>query len=166
MADRESVRAAREPSVRHARDVESQPGSHDHTRRLEHLGHARSTLRSEVPQDDDGLFPLLDRLGLDRVDDVVLVVKHARLAAEGQPFLTRNFRDATARGDVALEDAEVTGRLDRLRERADHVLAGGERLGAVEVVAELATVDGHDVAVDELVLHQVLEHGCGRASAV
>lgn len=40
MSNREAVRAAREATIRDARDVESESGAHHHRGRLEHLGHA------------------------------------------------------------------------------------------------------------------------------
>ena len=98
--------------------------------------------------------------------DVLLVVEHARLALEREALLACDLGHAAAGREVALEDADVARRLDGLVERADDVLAVLEAGERVEVLGERLARDGHDVAVDELVLEEVLEDGRDAANLV
>ena len=67
----------------------------------------RSTLRPEVPQDDDGLLALLDRSTLDGAHEVILAIERTRLASKSEAFLARDLRDGPAWREIAAEDAVI-----------------------------------------------------------
>ena len=67
---------------------------------------------------------LLQRARLDRREAVLLGVEHARGAAVVRALVARELDDAALGREVAVEDREAAGRLDRVLDRHDDLLAG------------------------------------------
>jgi hypothetical protein len=64
----------------------------------------RTSLGTEVPEDDDRLLSNLDRLLLDGLGDLVLVVKDASLARELESLLSGDLGNTSSRCKVTTED--------------------------------------------------------------
>ena len=103
----------------------------DARRRVEHLGHARCAARALVADDDD--VAVGERVGrvLERGDERRLALEHA--GAAGEPPVddatldAGHLQDGAALGrEVAREQAEPTGGLER-RAHREHDLAVGRR---------------------------------------
>ena len=75
-------------------------------RRRKKRERTRTALRAQVAQDDDRLFALLDGPALDRVNEVLLVIEHARFSGELEALLAGDFSNSTARCEIALQDTE------------------------------------------------------------
>lgn len=96
---------------------------HTSSRRRTGRSLTRSTLRPEVPQNDDGLFAFLDRSTLDRAHKIVFGIERARLTSESKAFLARDFCDSPAWCEIAAEDPIIDhfykGPSNALKERTD-----------------------------------------------
>lgn len=174
----ESVRSTRESTVRDARDVHSQTGTHNERGRLEHLWHSGSPFRSEVTENDHSLLLDRDFLRGNGLGDVVLVVKDSCFTLERESLLSGDLRNTSASREVSSENTaggksesesrqqdrgsrenspNMTGRLDRVAEGSDNVLAMRKVLRLLEVLAERLSSHSHDISIDELVLVKVFE---------
>ena len=142
-------------------DVGGQAGPHERRGGREHLGHPRPALRSLVADDDD--VPALDAAPLERGEHRLLAVENPRGATEAGALLAGDLRDGAARGEVAVEDRDVTGGLDRLIHRMDHLLARPQPRAGGEVLRERLAGDRQAVAVEQAPVEQVL-HESARAS--
>ena len=109
--------------------------------------------------------PLLQRARLDRREAVLLGVEHARGAAVVRALVARELDDAALGGEVAVEDREAAGRLDRVLDR-HHDLLAGRLLGARGHVAERAAVDAVRAGVDEVALLQLARDEADAAGLV
>jgi hypothetical protein len=157
VADQESVGATGEAAVGDQGNVLAETRAHDGGGGLQHLDHSRSTLGTLVADHHHRLLALLDLAALERLDEGVFAVEGARLTLEAQALLARDLTDGSAGSQGAAQDLDVAGRLDGVAERADDLLRGREALDLLEVLGERLAGNGHDGAVDEVVLEQVLE---------
>ncbi|KAI7205931.1 putative dihydroxy-acid dehydratase [Hortaea werneckii] len=111
-ADRVAVsnKADGSAGLRFRRDMADQEPTvaHDGRRGLEHLWHARAALRAFVPDDDDYLLALGERVGLESCDEVVLGVEAASLASEHSTFLTGDLAHRAFRCERPAQDLDVT----------------------------------------------------------
>lgn len=123
VSNSESVSSTRESPIRNASDIQSQSSSDDHTRRLQHLRHSYSqnhefrfessaarrdtwsSLRSKIPQNDDSLLSLLDRLLFDGESDIVLVIEYSSFSFEFQSFLSSDLRYTSSRRQVSSKNS-------------------------------------------------------------
>ena len=139
------VAPEKRPSVSSAtRLAEALP--HERRGDREHLAHARAADRALVADDDD--VARLDLAGGDRLHRVLLALEHARGALVVAALVARELHDAALGRDVAAQDREPAGRLDRVVERADDLLAVGLlRLGGV--LADRLAGDGRRVRVQQ-----------------
>ncbi|CRK45441.1 hypothetical protein BN1723_006607 [Verticillium longisporum] len=119
-----------------------------------------------APDDDDRLFALFNVAGLERGDEVVLVVVDARLAREDEALLARDLADGAAGRELAAQDLNVARRLDGLAQRADDLLVGGKVGEGVDVLGHGLARDGDALAVEDALLEEELEEGRRAADAV
>src|SRR3954447_20069338 len=120
----------------------------------QHLAHAGAAGRALVADDDDvaGLDLALRHGGHRRF----LVLEHGRGALVVDPLVAGELHDAAVGREVAAQDREAAGGLDRVVDRADDDLALGLlRLGGV--LADRAAGDGHRVLVEPAELLQALD---------
>ena len=78
------------------------------------------------------------------------------------PFLAGNFRYRAFRGEVSIQDAQVTVPLDRIVEWPDQVLSagvGGIRLSSFQVLRKGLTCNGHAISVQQAFVEQSFEQG-------
>ena len=122
VADHEAVRRARESAVRDERDRLREPLADDGGGDVQHLAHPRPAGRPLVADDDDVAGQ--DRAGLDGGEARLLGVEDARGAAVHEPVVARELDDGALRRQVAVQDAQAAGRLDRPLERQHDLLAG------------------------------------------
>jgi hypothetical protein len=97
---------AREASVCKTSNVVSQTSTHDQTGRLEHLRHTRAALRSKIPENNNRLLTLLDRVGLNGSHELILRVEDASFALELKTLLSGDLGDCTTRGEITAQDAD------------------------------------------------------------
>ena len=67
----------------------------------------RSTLRPEVPQDDDSLLALPDRPTLDCAHEIILAIERTGLSSEAETFLARDLRNGPTWREITTEDAVI-----------------------------------------------------------
>ena len=146
VADHEAVGGAGEAAVGHERNGFAQARTLDGAGDVQHLAHARSALRP-FPADDDDVVRL-DPPRLHRRERVLFTIEHARRPAMQIPLLARDLRHAAVGGKVAAEDDEPSFGLDRIRQRADHLLPG--RLARrARFLTDRAAGDGDLVGMQE-----------------
>ena len=158
VAHTEAVRAAREAAVGDERHLLPQAGPHHHGRRVEHLLHPGPALWPLVADDDhappEGLV-VCDH----RSHHVLLRIEASGGALEARALLARDLADCSLGREVARQDRDVPGRLDRLLKRADDVLAGREAGQVAQVLRHRLAGDGHAIPVQIALLEHVLEDG-------
>ena len=147
MPDDEAVGSAREAAVGDEGDVSAQPAAHDHGGGGQHFRHPGPTARTLVA-DDDHISPS-DPARPDRLIRLGLAVEYARRALEALPLLAGDLRHGAALGHVAVEDAQVPGRLDRLAQSAHDLGIVGKRRRLRRVLRQRPPRDGHAVSVQE-----------------
>ena len=160
----ETVRTARKTSVGDQGHVVAKPSPHQRRGRREHLGHARAALRPLVANDHH--IATLDRPLLERRQHRLLTVKHAGRPTEPRTFLAGDLGYGTARGEVAMKDRDVAGRLDRVLHRLNDLLPGGQPLAGGEVFRQRLAGDGHAIAVEQALVEQILHQAAGAADRV
>lgn len=97
---------SREPSIREASDVVAESGTHDQTGGLEHFGHAWSSLRSEVPKNDDSLLALLESATFDGLDEFLFDIEDASLSSKLETLLAGDLGNRSPRGEVTSQDSD------------------------------------------------------------
>ena len=129
MARHEAVRRAGEAPVGEQRHGVAEAGAVDGGGHAEHLAHAGAAdgpslrITTTSPSDDAAVGGGLHRR--------LLAVEHARGAGVQAPLVAGELHDAALGREVAAQDREAAGRLQRVVERADDALAGrlGGRVG-------------------------------------
>src|SRR5215210_1977834 len=102
-------------------------------RDLKHLAHTGAAGGALVADHDH--VAGLDALLLDDREALLLRSEDPRRAAVPASLLARDLHHATLRGEVAAEDHQTAGGLERIRERPDDLLAYG-LLGSVGLLAD------------------------------
>jgi hypothetical protein len=120
MTDDETVGAAAEAAVGDEGDAFAETGADDGRSRLEHFGHAGCSFGADVADDDDIAGP--DLAGVDAGNQFVLAIEDAGGAFEAFAFLAADLGYAAAFGQVAVEDLQMAGGLDRFFQRVDDIL--------------------------------------------
>lgn len=107
MSDDVSTGRAGEAAVGNKCCLATEARTHEGTRRAQHLGHARRTLGTHVPEDDDSAFCdfASGKCGV----EVVEAVEDLRLTLEAVALLARELRDGGVGSEVAAEDGQVAG---------------------------------------------------------
>ena len=146
MADHQPARGAGEAPVGDQRHRLAEAGADDRAGHAEHLAHPRPAARPLVA--DHRHVARLDRAAGDRGHRVLLAVEDARRAAVVGALVPRHLDHAALRRQVALEYHQPAGRLERVLDGVDDVLAGrlGRRGG---LLGERAPGDGALRAVDQ-----------------
>ena len=156
MADDEADRSAGEARIGHQRHhnaaLTAQRG--DARGRVEHFRHARCATRPVVAHDDHVVVLENVRRLVERIEQALLALEHARLAAEQivlQPaFDAGKLQDGGKfRRQIAAEHAQAAGRLVGLCDGIDHLAV--DRLGAeaLDLLRQRFAGAGHHVAVEE-----------------
>ncbi len=96
------------------------PLAHDRTRHAQHLAHARAAFRALVANDDHVSRPYL--LAGDRSHCIFFGFKHPRRPAMLQPFMAADLGHASLGREIALEDHQSSGCLQRPAQRSDDLL--------------------------------------------
>src|SRR5262245_45558779 len=115
------MRRAREASVGHERDGIAEPGALQRTRHVEHLAHPRPALGT-FPADDDHIVGL-DLLRLDRLEGVLFAIEDPSRTPVEILLLPGDLGDASLGREVTLQYGQAAFLLQRVVERADHLLA-------------------------------------------
>lgn len=165
VTDEETVAATTEASVSKHGNVVTKTGTHNCGRRSQHLNHTRTTLGTLVTNDNNSLLALLERATLDGLDQTVLAVEDSGLASELGTLLSGDLGDTATRGNLAVQNLNVTSLLDRVAEGADDLLALGHVANVLEVLSHSLTGDGHTTAVNGALLQEELEDS-GRTTNV
>ena len=153
VAGHEAARGAGEAAVGEQRDLLAEPLAHERRRHGEHLAHPRPAGRALVADHDD--VAGVDRAGGDGGHRVLLGLEHARGAAVVHALVARQLHDAALRREVAAQDREPAGRLDRVVERAHDLLARRLR-GLAGVLADRPAGHGLRVLVQQPGVEQPL----------
>src|SRR3954451_24203023 len=161
--DHEPVRGAREAAVGDQRDVLAGALADDRRSDVQHLAHAGPAGRALVADHDD--VALVERARLDRREAVLLGIEHARGTAVQRPFMAGELDHAALGCEVAVEDREAAGGLDRALDRHDDLLPG-RLLGPLREIAERAAADAQGARVDEVALLQLARDECDAAGLV
>ena len=141
VADDEADRSAGEARVRHQSDDDAALAAQrrDPRRRIEHLGHARRAARAFVAHDDHVVVLELPGIAVERIEQALLALEHARLAAE--QVVIEAALDASElqdrgefRRQVATEHAQSAGRLVGLRDGIDDGAVGGFGAEALDLL--------------------------------
>ena len=114
------VAPEKRPSVTSA-TASPRPFADDRRRDVQHLAHPGAAGRALVADHDH--VARLDRARLDGGEAVLLGVEDARRAAVDEPLVAGELDDAPSGREVARRIAEAAGRLQRLLERDDDLLA-------------------------------------------
>ena len=144
------VAPEKRPSVSSATES-PRPWPDDRRGDREHLAHAGAARRALVADHDDVVR--LDLLRLDRRERLLLGLEHARGAAVLEPPVARQLHDTAVGREVPAQDREAAVRLQRIGERADHLLALG-LLGRVGLLADRGAAHRDRVLVQEAGLAQ------------
>ena len=123
VADHEAVSGAAETSIGDQRDVIAQALADERGGDRQHLAHARSACGAFEADDDHVTSEDLARLH--RSETCVFGIEHSCGAFEVRAAVACQLDDAAFRGEVAVQDREATAGLQRLRDRAHHVLWAG-----------------------------------------
>jgi hypothetical protein len=166
VTDEETVATTTEASVSQHGNIVTETGAHDSGRRSQHLNHTRTTLGALVTDDNNSLLALLERATLNGLDQAILSVKDPGLAGELGTLLSGDLGDTAARGDLAVQDLDVTGLLDGVAEGTDDLLALGHVANILEVLGHGLTSDGHTTSVDGALLQEELEDGGGTTNVI
>ena len=159
----EPARRAREPAVGQQRHRIAEPRAHDRARHRQHLAHARPAARSLVADDDD--VARLDRTGLHRRERVFLAVEHARRTGVRRLRVARHLDHRAFGREIALQDDEAAGLLDRIRHRPDDLFLA-RLLHLREFLRHRLAADADRVAVEEPRVEQALAQQGSAARAI
>mmetsp|Transcript_80 Transcript_80/g.176 ORF Transcript_80/g.176 Transcript_80/m.176 type:complete len:625 (-) Transcript_80:19-1893(-) len=165
VAHHETVRAPREPTVSEERAFIPEPRPHDGAGGCEHLRHAGAALGPLVADHDHGALELggvLAQLG----QHLLLRVEAEGGALEQQPLLAGDLSHGALRGEVAVQHLQMARGLDGIAQRAQHVLPVRQGRASSQVLRHSLASHRHAGAVDEALLHEVLEYGGGAADLV
>ena len=122
----------------------AQPGAHDGGGHAQHLAHARAAARPFVADDDD--VARLDRAGAHGLERRFFAVEHARRAGMALGVVAGDLHHRAFRREIALEDDQAAGRLDRVRQRPHDDLVRRFRRFA-RVLADRPPGDRHRVGM-------------------
>jgi hypothetical protein len=156
VADDQPHRPAGEAGVGHQRDGDAATAAQrgDPRRRIEQLGHARRAARTLVPDHHHVavLEPL--RRGRQRLDQCRLTVEDA--GSSGEPAVVHAALDsgqlddrAAVRSEVAAEQPQAAGRLERRRQRVDHLAVRRGRGQPGDLSGERLARAGDAVAIEQ-----------------
>ena len=120
--DHQPARRAAEAAVGDERDRVAEPAADDRRGDRQHLGHAGRAGRPFAADDDD-LAGLHDAV-VDRSLALGLRLEDPRRPAVDGPLVAGELHDRAVRREVAAEDAQRAARLERLRDRRDHLAVG------------------------------------------
>ena len=157
MADHETVRAARESPVGDERDFVAEPFSHNERSGFEHFGHARSPLRSAVPNDDHRAR--LNRFGHDRFVGGGFAVENAGRSLEAGSFLSGDLRHRSALCQIPVEDLQVATRFEGRAKGADDFLSFAECRQFCQILGQCFTRYRQAVAVEVAFFQHPFHHG-------
>jgi hypothetical protein len=146
VADHEAVGRAAEAPVGEQGDVLAQAGAVDRGGHREHLAHAGAAGGALVADDDD--VAALDPAADQRRHRGLLAVEDARRAAVVAALVAAELDHAALGREVAAQDRQAAGRLDRVVERADDLLALGLG-GLARVLADGPAGDRDRVLVEQ-----------------
>ena len=122
VAGHEPARGAREAAVGEQRDLVAEPLPHERRGDREHLAHARPAGGALVADHDDVAGQ--DLAARDGGHRRLLAVEHPRRAAVVDALVAGELDHRALGGEVAAQDREPAGGLERVGERADDLLAG------------------------------------------
>src|SRR5438093_12747687 len=162
VAGHQATRRAAEAAVGQERDLLAQTLADQRRGDAQHLAHARAAARALVADDDH--VARLDRAPGDGGHRVLLTLEDARGAAVGRALVPGHLHHAALGREVALQDDEAAGRLERPLERGDDLLPG--RLDrARRLLRQGAAARRERAAVDEPGRDQPLRHHAGATRA-
>ena len=130
---------------------------------MQHLAHSRAAGGALVA--DDHHVARVNPARLDRREGLLLAVEDARGTAVQQALVSRQLHHAALGREIAAQDGEAPGGLERRLDGHHHLLPGRLR----DVVGDLlqgATVHGGRGAVDLPLLQQLAHHQAGAARVV
>ena len=157
VAGHEAVRGAGEAPVGEQRDVLAEALAVDRRGDREHLAHAGAADRALVADDDD--VAGLDPPGGDRVHRGLLALEHARRALVVAALVARELHDAAVGREVAAQDRQAAGGLERVARAAARPPGRGSRRASSACSPIVLPVDGRRVRVQQAGLEQALgEH--------
>ncbi len=156
MTDAEPVRTAAESSVGDEGAVRSASDTLHRAGHREHLAHARSALGAFVADDHDGLW--LDFVGHDGHHRLVLTVKDARGSLKGECVHAGDLGDGALGRQRTGQHRDATLNVDRTAEVVHDFAVGGSGVVVGQTFGHGLAAHRHDVAVEEIVFEQVLEH--------
>ena len=122
VAGHQAVGRSGEASVREQSDLVADPLADQSGGHLEHLAHPRASRRALVADHDD--VAGLDALLLDDREAFLLGAEDPGRAGVLAALLSGHLDHAALRGEVAAQDHQPAGRLERVVERTDDLLAG------------------------------------------
>ena len=155
MARHQAARRAGEAPVRKQRHLLAKALPHQRRRDRQHLAHARTARGTLVADDHD--VAGLDRLRRHRRHRRLLGLEDAGRPAVLAPLVARDLHDAAVRREVAAQDGQPSALRQRIRQRADDLLAGRlRRIGGV--LGQSPARDRLRVAVQQPGLEQALRH--------
>ena len=65
-----------------------------------------TTLRTQIPQNDDSLFALFDGTRFHSLDEIILAVEGTCFTHERQPFFSCDFGDSPPRSEISFKNSE------------------------------------------------------------
>src|SRR5207247_2203397 len=122
VAGHQAARGAAEAAVGEESDLLAQALADQRRGDAQHLAHAGAAARALVADDDH--VARLDRAPGDGGHRVLLALEDARRTAVGRALVAGHLHYAALGGEVAPEDDEAAGRLERPLERRDDLLPG------------------------------------------
>ena len=166
MADTETPRATTESAVGDECAVGTATSTLQRTGDGKHLAHARATLRALVANHQHGARR--DITGHDRSHRTVFAVEHSCYALERLLVVREagNLDNCTIRRERTREDIDAALGMNRRAHRANHVVVGRRRVDLGQILGHRLTGAGHDVAVEETFIQEMLHHHGHAADAV
>ncbi len=157
MAHHKAVGATRKAAVGNQGHLFAQTSPHNRAGRLEHLRHPRPPLGPFVA--DHHHMARLHFAAADGIIGLKFTVKHNCLPLKKLTFLARNLGHAAPLSQVAVEDLQVTGLFDRIGQRPDDGLVGGQVWGFREVFGQGLAGHRQGAAIEQAFLKEVFHHG-------
>ena len=162
VADHQAARRAREASVGEERDLLAHALAVDERGDAEHLAHAGPAARPFVADDEDVAFGI--RAFGDRREGILLALEDARRTLEHARLQAGDLDQRAVGREVAFQDDDAAGRVQRVRGRANDFAVGRRR--ARELVGERPARQRERVAVQMAGVEQRLQHRRDAADAV
>ena len=145
------------------RDVLLAAQGRDLRRRIQHFGHSRGTPGALIADDHHVVVAEVAGPFVERTDQRLFAVEDpgvAREDAAGHPALdTGQLQDRAAAGsEIALEQAQAAGVLERLGHRVDHPVIRKRRSEPADLLSERLTRAGERVCIEIAVGQQLADH--------